>query len=104
MAQLGLVMIALAACGNSNPSDGSDAGPDATSGGPEVIVPRTGLTPDQVAVLVNDDDPLSISVAGYYVTARHIPPQNVIHLHVGSGARVFPSPASRRSRRRSTPR
>jgi uncharacterized protein (TIGR03790 family) len=85
MAQLGLVMIALAACGNSNPSDGSDAGPDATSGGPEVIVPRTGLTPDQLAVLVNDDDPLSISVAGYYVTARHIPPQNVIHLHVGSG-------------------
>jgi uncharacterized protein (TIGR03790 family) len=62
-------------------------GGSATGGGdtgPEVIFPRTGITADEVGVLVNDDDPLSVMVAAYYVKARKIPKANVVHLHVGS--------------------
>jgi uncharacterized protein (TIGR03790 family) len=55
-----------------------------TSGGPQVLFPRTGIGASEVAVLVNDDDPLSVSVAAYYVTARAIPAANVIHLHLPS--------------------
>ena len=91
MTRYGLTLIALAACSSSHPAGradagGSDAGTDAGSSAPEVIVPRTGITAAELAVLVNDDDPLSVSVAAYYVTARGIPAQNVVHLHVGSGA------------------
>ena len=89
MTRYGLVLVTLVACGNSSPAGGTDAGTDAgadaATGEPEVIVPRTGITAAELAVLVNDDDPLSVSVAEYYVTARNIPAANVVHLHVGAG-------------------
>ena len=99
----------VAACGDAG--DVADAGPDTgvhvgmDSGGgtlddggttvmdagnaPHVLTPRTGITPAQLGVLVNDDDPLSMAITAYYVTARNIPAANVVHLHVGAG-----SPAS----------
>jgi uncharacterized protein (TIGR03790 family) len=40
--------------------------------------PVWGLTPAQLAVIVNTADPLSISIANYYVLKRHIPSRNVI--------------------------
>jgi uncharacterized protein (TIGR03790 family) len=74
----------LAACGSSNKTEPMvDAAP---SGPPEVVFPRTGITSDQMAVLVNDDDPLSVSIAEYYTTARNIPAANIVHLHVAAGA------------------
>jgi len=81
-----LAILGLAACGSSKTA----ATADASNGGgaPELIFPRTGITSDQMAVLVNDDDPLSVSIADYYVTARNIPAANVVHLHVPAGANL----------------
>ncbi|SFW19834.1 TIGR03790 family protein [Nitrosovibrio sp. Nv17] len=45
----------------------------------------TGLTPDELAVIVNDDDPLSQQVADYYRKARRIPEANMIHLRFPPG-------------------
>ena len=73
-------LAALAACGGSS----SMVTPDAGMEDPVVIVPRTGITAEQVGVLVNDDDPLSVQVAEYYVTARKIPAANVVHLRLPS--------------------
>jgi uncharacterized protein (TIGR03790 family) len=60
-------------------TDANDAG---TPGPPEVLLPRTGILPSELGVLVNDDDPLSVSIAAYYVQKRNIPPGNVVHLKV----------------------
>ena len=46
-----------------------------------VSLPRTGLVPDELAVIVNDDDPLSQQVSSYYQKARGIPAANMIHLN-----------------------
>jgi uncharacterized protein (TIGR03790 family) len=46
-----------------------------------VQLPRTGLAPDDLAVIINDDDPLSRQIADYYQKVRHIPAANMIHLH-----------------------
>ena len=37
-----------------------------------------------LGVVVNDNDPLSVEVAAYYVTARGIPQDNVVHLSFGT--------------------
>jgi len=86
MARVALLAL-LAACGHSAAHD-ADASSDSFAGMPQVIAARAGITTDQVGVLVNDDDPLSVSVAAYYVTARMIPAANVVHLHVPTGATI----------------
>jgi len=75
------------ATGGSGGNDeaGSDAGADASdaadaASAPEVLLPKTGLDPDELAVLVNDQDSVSVEVGDYYATARKIPPANVVHL------------------------
>lgn len=35
-------------------------------------------------MVVNDDDPQSVALAGYYVAQRGVPPANVVHLKLGS--------------------
>lgn len=45
-----------------------------------VELPRTGLTARDLAVIVNDDDPLSRQIGDYYQQARHIPDANMIHV------------------------
>ena len=57
-------------------SDSPDTGPSE----PTVILPRTSILADEVAILVNDADPQSVEVAAYYQAARGIPDGNVIHL------------------------
>lgn len=42
--------------------------------------PLTGLTADDLAVIVNDSDPLSLDIADYYQRARRIPDDNIIHV------------------------
>ena len=62
--------------GGGTANGGGEQGGGATGGGattPNVIFPRTGITAAEVGVLVNDDNPLSVSVADYYVKARKIP-------------------------------
>jgi uncharacterized protein (TIGR03790 family) len=42
--------------------------------------PLPGLTAKQLAVVVNDADPLSVHIADYYQSKRHIPQANILHL------------------------
>lgn len=48
----------------------------------------TLITPENVAVVVNDADANSVQVAQYYLQARKIPGSNLIHVHL-----VDPKPA-----------
>jgi uncharacterized protein (TIGR03790 family) len=43
-------------------------------------VPKYRLAPDELAVVVNDKDPLSIRIGEYYVQARGLPQENLLHL------------------------
>ncbi len=42
--------------------------------------PLPGLTARQLAVVVNDADPLSVRIAAYYQDKRQIPKENIIHV------------------------
>ncbi|HET8707439.1 MAG TPA: TIGR03790 family protein, partial [Pseudomonadales bacterium] len=42
--------------------------------------PPAFISADQLGVIVNDDDELSQKIADYYQKARHIPPQNLLHV------------------------
>jgi uncharacterized protein (TIGR03790 family) len=46
-----------------------------------LLVPRHGIAPSELAVLINDNDPQSVEVARYYQEKRHIPDRNMIHLN-----------------------
>jgi uncharacterized protein (TIGR03790 family) len=52
---------------------------------PDLQLPRTGLSAEDVAVIINDDDPLSVQTGNYYQKARHIPSANVIHVRFPAG-------------------
>ncbi|MEQ1815848.1 MAG: TIGR03790 family protein [Nitrosomonas sp.] len=49
-----------------------------------ISLPKTGFTPEDIAVIINDDDPLSRQIGSYYQQARHIPESNMIHLRFSS--------------------
>lgn len=53
-------------------------------------VPRSGIQPSELAVLINDNDPQSVEVANYYQRARNIPDQNMIHLKFDQD-KVYPN-------------
>jgi uncharacterized protein (TIGR03790 family) len=63
---------------------GVDAPLDAPSAAPEILFPRTGISADELGVVVNDSDPLSVAVASYYVAARKIPAANVVHVAIAN--------------------
>ena len=50
-----------------------------------VSLPRTGLVPNDLAVIINDDDPQSQQIGSYYQNARGIPAANIIHLKFKPG-------------------
>ena len=50
-----------------------------------ISLPRSGLSADEVAVLINENDPLSRQTGTYYQQARHIPDSNIIRLHLPTG-------------------
>ena len=88
--------VAAAACSDSDsvtpvPDGGTDSAVDAVvdAGPPEVLLPRTGITASELGVLVNDDDPLSVDIAAYYVQKRAIPAANVVHLKVPNASDVL---------------
>jgi uncharacterized protein (TIGR03790 family) len=76
---------------SSEDSTSSEASSSASSssGAPEepieVFFPRTSIQPEQLGVVVNDNDPLSVGIATYYATARGIPEANVFHLSFATG-------------------
>ena len=47
------------------------------------------LGPQHLALVINDEDPLSRRIAEYYLTRRHIPASNVIHVKFKAGNRVM---------------
>jgi len=51
----------------------------------QVLLPRTGIAADELALIINDDDPLSRRIGEYYEKVRHIPPANLIRLHFPPG-------------------
>lgn len=47
---------------------------------PRVIAEPTGFAPEQLGLIVNLEDPLSVGVANYYQSLRGIPEENVLHV------------------------
>jgi uncharacterized protein (TIGR03790 family) len=47
---------------------------------PMIILPRSGLTGAEVAVVVNENDPQSVDVGLYYLMKRSIPKENLIRV------------------------
>ncbi len=57
---------------------------------PMVVLPDYRLQPDQLGVIVNDEDPLSVRIARYYQHKRHIPGRNMIHVRFTPGHNYMP--------------
>lgn len=45
------------------------------------------LTPKQLAIVINDDDPNSVAVGAYYRKVRNIPKENVVHVSIPNSPR-----------------
>lgn len=56
-------------------------GADAISG-PRVVLPPTSLAPEQLGVIVNTSDPLSVKIGTYYAQIRKIPRRNVVEISI----------------------
>jgi uncharacterized protein (TIGR03790 family) len=50
-----------------------------------VQLPKSGLLASELAVIVNDQDPLSVEIGEYYRLRRAIPAENVIHISFEPG-------------------
>jgi uncharacterized protein (TIGR03790 family) len=67
---IGLALIALAATARAEP---------------QIVLPKHRLEPRELAVIVNDRDPLSREIAHYYRQRRGIPDENLIHIEFAPG-------------------
>lgn len=47
---------------------------------PSVLSPANGLQPEQLGIVINDADPLSVEIGNYYQRKRKIPAANVVHV------------------------
>lgn len=56
---------------------------------PTVLLPKSGLDAEELAVIVNRDDPLSVAIGEYYRAARRIPAANVISVRFAPGKPVM---------------
>jgi uncharacterized protein (TIGR03790 family) len=45
---------------------------------PKILFPASGLTPSDLAVIINSADPESVEIGAYYQKKRGIPPENII--------------------------
>jgi uncharacterized protein (TIGR03790 family) len=43
----------------------------------------TGITPRNLAVVINTNDPLSVQIGEYYASRRHVPQSNIARVHFG---------------------
>ena len=57
----------------------------------DIFGKQTGsvLGPQHLALVINDEDPLSRRIAEYYLTQRHIPASNVIHIKFKPGGEIM---------------
>lgn len=49
-------------------------------------LPKHRIQPDELAIIVNDTDPLSVRIADYYRDVRSIPAENLLHVRFRPGA------------------
>ena len=56
---------------------------------PSVLLPKSGLEASELAVIVNDQDPLSIKIAVYYQQRRKIPSENIIRVSFKPGQSIM---------------
>ena len=54
-----------------------------------IELPRSGIRADELAIIVNQRDPLSRQIADYYQQRRHIPEANIIRVGFTPGKRVL---------------
>jgi uncharacterized protein (TIGR03790 family) len=47
-----------------------------------ILLPKSGLAPHELAIIINDRDPLSRKIARHYRERRGIPPENLIHVRL----------------------
>ena len=52
---------------------------------PQLMLPPVGLRADDLALIVNDADPLSVEIGRYYAGRRGIPEARVIHVNFPAG-------------------
>lgn len=52
---------------------------------PVIELPAHRLHAHQLAIIINDNDPLSRRIGAYYRKARNIPLKNVLHIHIKPG-------------------
>ena len=64
----------------------------AEPGAPIVQLLRTSLEAKDLAIIVDENDPVSVSVASYYAAQRGIPAANIIHISIPGSSGVI-SPA-----------
>ena len=55
---------------------------NATQNAPIVQLLKTSITPDELAIVVNDNDPISVKIGSYYAKKRSIPTKNIIHVSI----------------------
>jgi uncharacterized protein (TIGR03790 family) len=60
---------------------------------PTVLLPRQALTAEQLALVVNDLDPLSRRIGRYYAAQRGLPSENVIHVRFAPGRAILDADA-----------
>jgi uncharacterized protein (TIGR03790 family) len=58
-------------------------------GEPQILLPANSLLADDLAVIVNGSDPLSIKVAQYYQSKRGIDRKNVIYINFDPGKKTI---------------
>ncbi|HHO68794.1 MAG TPA: TIGR03790 family protein [Gammaproteobacteria bacterium] len=55
-----------------------------------ILLPEHRLAPAALGVVVNDDDPLSVRIADYYLRARGIPRRNLVHVRFRPASKLSP--------------
>ncbi|MCG7871156.1 MAG: TIGR03790 family protein [Candidatus Thiodiazotropha lotti] len=71
-----------------------------TAGTLPIDLPRQRLTSEQLAVVVNDQDPLSQRIGKYYIKARGIPAANLLHVSFKPGKKTLPPQQFQRIRQK----
>jgi uncharacterized protein (TIGR03790 family) len=46
------------------------------------VMPAQGLSPNQLALVINDDEPNSVEIGEFYRQARNVPAENVVHVRI----------------------
>jgi uncharacterized protein (TIGR03790 family) len=86
---LGFAMLfVLGGCGGSHSTSGSSQNSPSL---PVFLDSKAGLQAEDLAVIVNQDDPQSVQIGAYYQTARHIPNANMIYIHMTAGVSTITS-------------